>query len=271
MEERSKWAVWTDRQDEWWMLKGWPNWDSLGRSTFVPTPADDCSPLENEDERKALRSLLFADASRRTQVARVLSESDAATHTGLCEDLAKARALQATPDAALLRALPAFTRLADGGMEVTRRLWELIGASTQGPHLSVTDAAGDKQLGDALERLRDAAAAWGSHVDAGGHGDDAATALARASLAARSTSDAVTALVKHHESFGGGLRWFRLRRDRIEPLLPQDVGRASDYGFRLWSLCRMASQCGIPNLKHALTAAQTRESDLKNEEEEEAA
>ena len=44
--------------------------------------------------------------------------------------------------------------------------------------------------------------------------------------------------------YGGGLRWFVLRNDRVEPCTPWRGG-SSRYRFRLWSLCRLAAQCGV--------------------------
>jgi hypothetical protein len=51
-------------------------------------------------------------------------------------------------------------------------------------------------------------------------------------------------LLNHHEVYGGGLRWFVLRNGRIEPRMPPRAG-SSRYRFRLWSLCRLATQCGV--------------------------
>jgi len=54
----------------------------------------------------------------------------------------------------------------------------------------------------------------------------------------------LTALLHHHETFGGGLRWFVLRNEIIQPRTPQGNG-SSRYRFRLWSLCRIAAQCSV--------------------------
>jgi hypothetical protein len=56
--------------------------------------------------------------------------------------------------------------------------------------------------------------------------------------------DCIGALLRHHEFYGGGLRWFVLRNGRIEPRTPVRIG-SSRYRFRLWSLCRLATQCGV--------------------------
>ncbi|WP_210546738.1 hypothetical protein [Rhodoferax sp. PAMC 29310] len=51
-------------------------------------------------------------------------------------------------------------------------------------------------------------------------------------------------LLRHHETYGGGLRWFILRDAHIEART-LSIGEASRYGFRLWALCRLAVQCGV--------------------------
>jgi len=56
--------------------------------------------------------------------------------------------------------------------------------------------------------------------------------------------DCIGALLRYHEFYGGGLRWFVLRNGRIEPRTPLRTG-SSRYRFRLRSLCRLATQCGV--------------------------
>jgi hypothetical protein len=63
--------------------------------------------------------------------------------------------------------------------------------------------------------------------------------------------DCLGALLDYHERYGGGLRWFVLRNGRVEPRTPSRTG-SSGYRFRLWSLCRLAAQCGV---LHGMPAA----------------
>jgi hypothetical protein len=72
---------------------------------------------------------------------------------------------------------------------------------------------------------------------------EAANRFAGAIPSAR-PKECLRALLQHHEVYGGGLRWFVLRNDLIEPRTPQRAG-SSRYRFRLWSLCRLAAQCGV--------------------------
>jgi hypothetical protein len=57
-------------------------------------------------------------------------------------------------------------------------------------------------------------------------------------------ADCLRALLQYHEVHGGGLRWFVLRDGKIEPRTPPRAV-SSRYRFRLWSLCRLAVQCGV--------------------------
>ncbi len=73
--------------------------------------------------------------------------------------------------------------------------------------------------------------------------------------------ECLRALLQHHEDYGGGLRWFVLRNGRVEPQTPWRGG-SSRYRFRLWSLCRLASQCGVlPGMPRALIAEDEAEED----------
>ena len=51
-------------------------------------------------------------------------------------------------------------------------------------------------------------------------------------------------VLQHHERYGGGLRWFVLRNGLVEPRTPPLAG-FSLYRFRLWSVCRLATQCRV--------------------------
>jgi hypothetical protein len=58
------------------------------------------------------------------------------------------------------------------------------------------------------------------------------------------TRECLIALLNHHEQHGGGLWWFVLRNDEVVARAnPQ--GNSSRYRFRLWPLCRLATQCGV--------------------------
>ena len=59
-----------------------------------------------------------------------------------------------------------------------------------------------------------------------------------------SARDCLIALLDHHEQHGGGLRWFVLRNDEVVARA-NPTATSSRYRFRLWPLCRIATQCGV--------------------------
>jgi hypothetical protein len=69
----------------------------------------------------------------------------------------------------------------------------------------------------------------------------------------------LSSLIDYHERYGGGLRWFVLRNGRVEPRTPSRIG-SSGYRFRLWSLCRLATQCGV---LHKMPAALRRNNEAE--------
>jgi hypothetical protein len=76
-------------------------------------------------------------------------------------------------------------------------------------------------------------------------------------------------LLQHHEIYGGGLRWFVLRNGWVEPRTVPRVG-SSRYRFRLWSLCRLAAQCGaIRSMPTALRYDTEAEEDDTSEADDE--
>ena len=71
-----------------------------------------------------------------------------------------------------------------------------------------------------------------------------ATAFAQAMTSA-DPQECVKALLDYHEQHGGGLRWFVRQGMRIELRSRPTIRTAAPYRFRLWSLCRLAAQCGV--------------------------
>ena len=71
---------------------------------------------------------------------------------------------------------------------------------------------------------------------------------------ARKFDDLLHDIVSYHEVRGGGRRWFRIdEKGLVRPAsVLRDQG-GSPYRFRLFSLARLALQCGvIPNMPKAL-------------------
>lgn len=65
-----------------------------------------------------------------------------------------------------------------------------------------------------------------------------------AAITSEKPIDCLRAVLEHHKQYGGGLRWFVLCNGKVEARTPP-ANSISRYGFRLWPLCRLATQCGV--------------------------
>ena len=236
-----KWSVWRGNEEGWWR-KVWPNFIEGSSATPLPCKVDDHSRLP---ESKQLVPFIFGDSAggrRRKQVAKLMGNLDAADHLELCTGLA--RELAKEKDAQILKILPAFSKLADAGMDVMDEVGRQLMSGGNAPSIAVADLASVPAISHASEALRAAARAWqhGSHTALldGGVVDD----LARA-VSVSSGPERIAGLVRHHEKWGGALKWFVLRHDSVVPRLLFGANDSSRYRFRLWSLGRLAAQCGV--------------------------
>ncbi|MDP2270493.1 MAG: hypothetical protein Q8K32_07140 [Archangium sp.] len=251
-----KWGFWRDNEDRFWVEKAWREWERVGRTTLLPTPDGDASKLPLP-ERSLLEPQLFPSGSARRFVAQALATARSATnHAALCDALASSPLLQKAIGVHELETLPAFIRLADSGMAAMRELWKRINGDPKDQSPLIATLAGSKVLQKALDGMREQADAW---LQTPGRSRFArerdVTPLALAFRNEKTRSGQVQALVHHHSTHGGGLRWFRQKGTRIEPLLPDTGLAASDYRIRLWQLGRLAAQCGVADMKLALSAA----------------
>ncbi len=224
---------------EWWR-KNWKGFLNSGRNAdanTLPRRRDDFDELP---ESKLLKPIIFGDdvaGKRRLAVLKEIVKGRALDHTEICEHLGRVFAGHQK-----IALLPRFARLADAGIAVM----DVI-ASELGQKLRVTlsDVAALPAASQACDELRKAAHGWQQstkgileirHIEA---------AHRFASAVVRSTPiDCLRDVLQHHELYGGGLRWFVLRSDKIEPRTPPGM-RSAGYRFRLWSLARMGNQCGI--------------------------
>lgn len=226
-----------EKEDEWW-LKNWPRFDHPSRDYDVNTLPRLVDDFKKLPEAHLLAPLIFgndANGKRRLAVARKIARSSAADHQQLCEQLAKEFS-----DDQTIALLPRFSRLADAGMAAM----DFIAGALQG-HRSITlaDVAARSAAIQICRELKDAAAHWLSGPKGQVRHIDTANRFAKAIPSAR-PAKCLRALLRYHEVYGGGLRWFVLRDSLIEPRTPPSVG-SSRYRFRLWSLCRLAAQCGV--------------------------
>jgi hypothetical protein len=53
------------------------------------------------------------------------------------------------------------------------------------------------------------------------------------------------ALERHHNQFGGGLKWLAIEGETIKPLAPIRGGDASNYQFRMGALGRLGVQATV--------------------------
>jgi hypothetical protein len=136
--------------------------------------------------------------------------------------------------------LPPFSRLADAGMAAMDLVAESLGGKSR---IALADIAARPDAARTCDELAEAAEAWRALPDHAVRHIQAAHRFAHAIPGPR-PSECLRAVLAHHEVYGGGLRWFVLRDGKVEPRTPPRAGSAR-YRFRLWSLCRIASQCGV--------------------------
>lgn len=115
-----------------------------------------------------------------------------------------------------------------------------LGSKSQ---VSIAEAASSSSAGRVCDELYAAARDWPTEGDLSLRHIETAHRFANA-IQSANPIECFTALLQHHEIYGGGLRWFVLRGGQVEPRLPP-LTNASGYRFRLWSLCRLATQCGV--------------------------
>ncbi len=164
-----------------------------------------------------------------------MRRAGASDQLAACESLA-----EAFPSNAAIVLLPTFSRMADAGMAVMDLVAAALVDKSSVPLGDVAKTAG---AADACAELFDATRAWKAAADVELRHIDTAHAFAEA-ITSRRPSDCLRAVIGHHETRGGGLRWFALRDGHVE-VRTEIRGTPSRYRFRLWPLCRLAAQCGV--------------------------
>ena len=226
------------RQHTWW-LSHWKNFDAPGREAefnTVPRRRDDFAVLP---EAPLLKPLIFGnDAQGKRRMAIVLSvaRSKAADRASLCQHLSH----QFSSDPTIAR-LADFARLADSGMAAMDHINQALRGKL---NVTLTDASKGGEAKEVCKALQAAAQAWLAAPPMALRHAQAADRFAQAMITSVTPTECFRQLLRHHETYGGGLRWFVLRNEHIEARTPSN-GDASHYGFRLWALCRLAMQCGV--------------------------
>jgi len=243
-----------DSESKWW-LQHWPTFDRAGKAAelnTLPRRRDDFSVLP---EAALLKPIIFGNdkaGAKRLKVVQTIAKSGATDHGSLCQYLSLSR--QFSQDSTIAR-LATFSRLADAGLDAMNYI---NAALMSEPKLALADVARGSAAKGVCKALRVAAQDWlamqaGStaHATTLRHAD-AADRFAKTMVASAVPLDCFRQLLRHHEAYGGGSRWFVLR-DRYVEASTVSNGEASRYGFRLWALCRLAVQCGVlPSMPNAL-------------------
>lgn len=225
-------------EEHHWWLRHWTAFNRGGKSTepnTLPRRKDDFQQLP---EANLLKPLVFGEdrnGTRRLDVVREVERASAREHIGVCEHLGRA-----FPDDPMFALLPQFSRLADAGMAAMDFLAMLLQNDSR---VQLAEAAAHPQAAQLCEELAAAALEWRQSARMQIRHIATAHRFAGAVPGAR-PAECLGALLQHHETYGGGLRWFVLRNGWIEPRTPWRGG-SSRYRFRLWSLCRLAAQCGV--------------------------
>lgn len=237
------------KEHEWW-LRHWKEFTDGGRNAdenTLPRLRSDFGilPEESNELKPLLGPLIFGrdqNGRRREAVATEVERSSASTHIEICEHLSVAFASDPT-----IKLLPHFSRLADAGIVAMNLVSEML---SKGGHVKLADVARHAEAAEVCEELMAAANNWIEkaakiqlrHIKTADRFAHRITCVL--SDYGVSPIECLRALLQHHEEYGGGLRWFVLRNGIVEPRTPPRVG-SSQYRFRLWSLCRLATQCGV--------------------------
>lgn len=245
-------------EDRCW-LRHWKTFDQRCRdaeANTLPRRRNDFSLLP---EANRLKPLIFGEdpnGKRRLQIAREIAESSASDHPELCKHLSDMFA-----DEPAIALLPRFSRLADAGMAAMDLVAEALCEESQ---VALAKVAARPDAVEICGELMAAANHWHESSEVQLRHIETAHRFAKA-IPSGHPVECLRALLQHHEVYGGGLRWFVLRNGRIEPRTPPNAG-TSRYRFRLWSLCRLAAQCGVLRTMPAVLRADAEATEEESDE-----
>ncbi|MCA9063020.1 MAG: hypothetical protein KDA96_08175 [Planctomycetaceae bacterium] len=181
---------------------------------------------------------------RRRAVVEAAAKSSATTRHGLFADIA--RTLGGTKPLEEIAMLSPFCELADAGVAAMNACWAAVREGGGAGFMRASDILDSTTVTAALNVLAETASRWESERSGSDPGIAAADALATSVLGAKGDRRRqFLALERHHNRFGGGLKWLALDGDTIKPLAPIRGGDASQYQFRIGALCRLGVQAGI--------------------------
>jgi hypothetical protein len=234
----SKWSIWKGHEASWW-LKYWPEFNAGGKNAednTLPRRRTDAGKLP---EAHLLQPVVFGPevaGKRRRLVVKLLSNSNAANHQEAVEHLA-----HEMKDKEIVQLLPLFACLADAGMELMDAISAML---RKKPAIKLSELAKRSEVQDYCKQLIAASKAWATRKKGVSVRHIETADKFAAKFPGAATRECLIALLDHHEQHGGGLRWFVLRNDEVVARA-NPLGTSSRYRFRLWPLCRLATQCGV--------------------------
>jgi hypothetical protein len=227
------------REEYGWWLRKWETFHLKGKNAdrnTLPRRRDDFAKLP---EWNLLKPLVFGEdppGKRRHKTAIEVAKARSTKHIEVCDHLADVF----SSDNPVVALLPRFSRLADAGMAAM----DLVShALRKDSSVALADIASLSSAKSICKDLMAAGKAWSKSAKTQIPHIDTADRFAGRILSAE-PAECLRALLQYHEVYGGGLRWFVLRDDRVEPRTTGSGG-SSRYRFRLWPLCRLAAQCGV--------------------------
>ena len=139
-----------------------------------------------------------------------------------------------------------FCELADAGIVAMNACWIAVSAGGAVGFARTSDVLARPEIATALDGLAAAAKRWQREASTARRSIPVADALAAGVLGAGGQRcRQLQALERHHNQFGGGLKWLAIEGDTIKPLAPIGGGDASMYRFRVSALGRLGVQAGI--------------------------
>ncbi len=225
------------KECNWW-LNHWKEFAQSGKDADVNTLPRRKNDFVVLPEAELLKPIIFGDdvrGQRRVKVVRSIQQSTATSHLELCKHLS--REFKDIPEIARLYS---FSRLADAGIAVMAHIAAVLGDKS---HVELKEVAKHKDAASVCKELRAAAQTWFKEPDMRMRYIESAHRFA-AAITSEKPIDCLRAVLEHHKQYGGGLRWFVLCNGKVEARTPP-ANSISRYGFRLWPLCRLATQCGV--------------------------
>ena len=226
------------KEDRWW-INHWKGFELSSKDAdenTLPRPRGELNKVLPEAD--LIKPLIFGNdenGQKRLKVVASIKKSSATNHLELCKHLSSE-----FKDVPAIAYLYRFSRLADAGMAAMSLIAESLGDK---PFVAINEVAQHKNAVEICKELKAAARAWGNPDISLRHIETANRFAGE--MSSDQPLECLRSLIQYHEIYGGGLRWFALGRNgRVEPKTPPS-STASRYGFRLWSLCRLAVQCGV--------------------------